>query len=78
MLLSIRGWEFWVENLSINIRHMSGLEKNVKYILKVLITAAIAMAITYGLSRYFEKEFKILLEYVAIIFLVIGGYFYRR
>lgn len=49
-------------------------KKILKYIIKVLVTAAIVMVITYGLSRYFEKEFKILLEYVAIIFLVIGGF----
>lgn len=40
--------------------------------MKILITAAIAMVAAYGLSRYFKGEFKVFLEYAAIIFLVMG------
>ncbi len=40
--------------------------------MKIIITAIIVMILTFVLSRYLDREFKVLLEYAAIIVSLVG------
>ena len=45
-----------------------------RYVIRVIITAIIIMALTFILSNILDKEFKVLLEYAALIVISIGGF----